>query len=324
LSFHKGCQNDIEYICNKLNFDLEFKIFDDGISTGNSRYNISKEKANMCWEKYKDYFNTFDIIITSDTAPISRVFLQNDFKNQLIIWVCNRFDYFDAGSLDCDFPDKDYYTLLRNVKNKPNVSIVGYTPFENIYAKIFKNVDIGEKVIKPIGKVAKTYQNILYTNVENKQKQFFVPPYHNDNIMMNLCSKLNELNIPNYNNRYNGPLDLKDYKGIIHIPYAWSNLALFENFQQHIVYFIPSINFLNKIRKDKNFFWSPPFLEEHLNFSEWYHQDHQNIIIYFDSWEDLKYKTENTDFKKIKNELKNFCKDHEERELYHWRQIFFK
>ena len=83
ISFHKGCQNDIEYIAKKLNFELTFMEYDDGISIGLDKYNVTHEKATSSWNKHKDYYNSFDVIITSDTAPISRIFLQNNFQKKI-------------------------------------------------------------------------------------------------------------------------------------------------------------------------------------------------------------------------------------------------
>ena len=42
----------------------------DGISSGNALYNVGHERAQNIWNKHKDYFNQFDAIITSDTAPL--------------------------------------------------------------------------------------------------------------------------------------------------------------------------------------------------------------------------------------------------------------
>lgn len=322
ISFHKGCQNDIEYVCKELHQELNFMEFDDGKTRTCAKYNIGHDRANDCWNKYKDYFNKFDIIITSDTAPISRVFLQNYFEKRLIIWVCNRFDYYDAASLDCKFPDQEYYDLIKSVKNRKNVTIMGYTPFENYYAKNIRNVDIGELVIKPIGKVSDTYSNFIETKIENKQNTFFVPPYHNDTIMMNLSKKLTEIGILNYNSRYNGPLDLLNFKGVIHIPYAWSNLAFFEAIQLGIVYFIPSKNFLFDLTKDKDFFWSPPFKSNVLELSEWYNPEHKNILVYFDSWDDLLNKTKNIDYNYIRLNMKQFTINHTNKYIDEWKKLF--
>lgn len=324
LSFHKGCQNDIDYVCNNLNIELSFMEFDDGETKNNSKYNIGHKRAEKCWNKYKDYFNTFDGVIVSDTTPISRVFLQNNYKKKLIIWVCNRFDYFDSEHLDCDFPDKEYYNLIKNVKNRKNTFIMGYTPFENFYAKNIKKIDIGNDIIKPIGKVSSLYNNFEETNKENKSNQYFVPPYHNDNIMIKLSEKLNELNIPNYSGKYNGPLDLQRYKGIIHIPYAWSNLALFENLQLGIIYFIPSKKFLLELKKNyKRFFWSRPFREDVIELSEWYLPEHNELFVYFDSWNDLKNKTNTINYSEKKEKIINFSQKHEKKILEKWKKIFY-
>jgi hypothetical protein len=37
---------------------------------------------------------------------------------------------------------KEYYDLINDVKHRSNVSIIGYTPFENYYANNIKNVYI--------------------------------------------------------------------------------------------------------------------------------------------------------------------------------------
>ena len=138
---------------------------------------------------------------------------------------------------------------------------------------------------------------------------------------MNLSKKLNELNIPNYNGRYNGPLDLQKFKGVIHIPYAWSNLALFEAIQLGVIYFIPSKDFFISIKKDKDFFWSPPYREEILELSEWYCDDYKDILNYFDSWEDLVYKINNLDYNNFSLKLLDFGKKHEEKYLNLWKNI---
>jgi len=66
--------------------------------------NVLKKFGNL----HKDYFDTFDVIVTSGTAPLHESFLQNGWTKPLIIWICNRFDYCDYASLDCNFPDQEY------------------------------------------------------------------------------------------------------------------------------------------------------------------------------------------------------------------------
>ena len=368
ISFHKGCQNDIEYLSKKLNFELEFMPYSDDTVKGCDVYNINHERALNNWNKNKNYYNSFDIIITSDTAPLSRIFLQNNFQKKLIIWICNRFDYaHQPEATKVGFPDQEYYDLINDVKNRPNVSIIGYTPFENYYANHIRKLDIGDECIKPIGQISDIYNTYTSTTIENKQNTFIIGPYHNDNIMIDLKSKVESLGIKVFNGRYNGPKDLAEFAGVIHIPYAWSNLALFEAIQQKIVIFIPSLNFLKKLihldvnplykcfnsssviffdlpffkiikkiiftfikyliekfypnnLKKRNFFWSPPLIEEQLHLSEWYCKDFKDALIYFDSWDDLKHKISNLDFNKQKSILKQIGKKHEEEMLNKWKQ----
>lgn len=319
ISFHQGCQNDIEYISERLGFELEFMKFTDGVTKNNELYNITRERAKNAWDNYKDYYNKFDCIITSDTAPISRVFLQNNWQKNLIIWICNRFDY--SHGTNSGFPDEEYYDLIRSVKNRKNVEIIGYTDFENYYANYIRNCDIGFDIIKPIGVLSKNNQNYTSTIVENKEEIFFVGSYHNDNIMIDLASKLKELNIKVYQGRYNGPRDLSEFKGIVHIPYAWSNLALFEAINLQIVYIIPSLNFFKELKKDKDFFWSPPYREEVIGLSEWYNCYYKDVIVYFDSWEDLFIKIKKTNFMEKKISLFNLGIKMNKNKLEKWEQI---
>jgi len=324
ISFHRGCQNDIEYVMDCLGHDLTFMTYDDGISHGADKYNVTAEKATASWNKHKDFYNTFDVILTSDTAPISRVFLQNGWPSKtkhLIVWICNRFDYCDVASQTAPFPDKAYYTLLQNAYTSPYVTFIGYTLFEQWYAKNVRNVDLGHLCIQPIGKIGQTYASFTPTTVENKSNTLFVGPYHNDNIMMDLSKKLHSLGISTYNGRYNGPLDLAEFKGVIHIPYAWSNLALFEALQAGIIYYIPSLPFLKKMVVGKNFFWSPPLKWDKIHLSDWYSTQFESMFVYFDSWDDLVQKLDSVDPTKHTQNMAQLAQTHNRDMLKKWTDI---
>lgn len=325
LSFHEGCKKDIEYVCHILGFDLEFMFFTDGETKGNEIYNITKERAQKAWDKYKDYYNTFDAIITSDTAPISRVFLQNDWNKKLIIWVCNRFDYSNQPTKS-GFPDAKYYSLMNNAKYKSNVEIVAYTAVEEFYARRIRNMSICNKIIKPIGK--SIYKEYTPTIVDNKSNKLFIGSYHNDNIMVNLEQIVKSLDIPCYKGRYNGPLDLAEFKAVVHIPYAWSNFALFEGFNHGIVYFIPSLSFLMELfDENSNFFFCDYYLIQKYNvynLCEWYNIQYKNIFVYFNSWEDLKNKYYNVDINIYKKKLKVLSSNHEKEYIERWKKILTK
>ena len=133
--------------------------------------------------------------------------------------------------------------------------------------------------------------------------------------------KLSELGIASYTGRYNGPLELADFKGVVHIPYAWSNLALFESFQLGIIYFIPSKKFIESICQNRRFFWSPPFNKSLLHLSEWYNDEHKSLFVYFDSWQDLQNKIKNTNYEAKRNHIIEFGKKHKKTTLSKWRRL---
>jgi len=323
VSFHKGCINDIQLIADELDFrvtslfipDIPPQEF-DGKTAGNALYNIGHDRALNIWNKHKDYFNQFDGIITSDTAPLARIFLQNNYEKPLIIWICNRFDYADNATLDCDFPDEEFYELFRYAIEQKNVYIIPYTPFESFYAQQ-KNVFLKHAVIKPSGMSQQASFTSAIPQDINKQETLFIPAYLNDIVIPRA-----QLAIPTYKGRYNGPNDIKDFKGIIHIPYAWSNVAFFENLCNGIPYFIPSYNFMMEMLASGAIWWMDAhFFAKNYMLSEWYNKENSSIITYFDSWDDLNHKLTSTDFYLLKNKIQSFAQIHTTKTLEQWRSI---
>jgi hypothetical protein len=324
ISFHKGCINDIDYVFTKLGHTIEVMRFDDGETKGNDIYKVTRYRAQKSWEKYKDYYDSFDGIITSDTCPTSRPFLQNKWSKLLIIWVCNRFDYAVEG-------DQTFYDLLRSIPNRKNVFICGNTRIENIYSKQLRKVDINDLIIKPLGKnlvsehLYKTYRR------GDEEEKFFVPVYENETKYMNLCEKLNEMGIKNNNReRFKDPIsNLLDYKGVVCIPYAWSTITFFEVMQLGIVYFVPSVSFLIEMSQTRqpggrqSLWFQPPFNKDPqiLKMAEWYCEEHKDLLVYFDSWEDLQEKIKTTDYEKQTQKILDFAKKHEVTILSQWNAI---
>jgi hypothetical protein len=318
ITFHKGCELEIEYVFNKLGHQLDVMYFDDGETTGGELYKINHNRAQKCWEKYKDFFNTYDGIITSDTCPTSRPFLQNNWSKLLIIWVCNRFDY-EIGN---EYNDPEFYQLMRDIPNRKNVYICGYTMIELLFAT-HKGVDIGNTLIKPCGKNLKSINSQKNYNNE-KTNKFYVPVYHNETILMNLPEKLKSLNIDSESKRFSHISDLLEYQGVICIPYAWSTFAFFEMLQLGIVIFIPSIDFLIELFKNGNYWFQPPFHidnKELLKLSEWYCNENSNVLTFFDSWKDLQDKINTINYKEKSDNIKYFAKNHHDTSITLWNNI---
>jgi hypothetical protein len=210
----------------------------------------------------------------------------------LLIWICNRFDYSHRGSDAAaelerlPFPDSDFYDWIRYaaVMQGNRIAIAGYTDYENYYARNLQNVDVGELVLKPTGwgaNVTGRPDIPLVPSGLNRASTFFLPPYHNDERMVSQCEALG---LSCYRGRYAGVRDLAGFLGVLHIPYAWSNMALFEVWRAGLVYVIPSMRMLLSMQ---GIFWSPPYDTANLHLSEWYHQENKELFVYFDSWEEL-------------------------------------
>lgn len=328
LSFHKGCINDFHYICDKLGHTCEVLSSFKECCTNqsiepiwepdNRHYMITHESAIKYWNRYKDYFNEFDTIVTSDTAILSRIFLQNGWTKPLVIWICNRFDYFHTSR-----PDKEYFELFHRATKQPNVQIIPNTLFEVLYCSLY-NISLNSpEIITPLGKNIPSV-SLDKTSLPNKRNTFFIPSYHNETTMMNLPLKLQELGIETYNERHKGGHDLIEFKGIITIPYAYSTLALFEHLSLGITIFVPNPSFLLSFLKDPKLnFWhqNSNMLPKYMQISEWYNEKHSKLIIYFDSWEDLKKKVSTLDYENHKSKLIEYGKKHEKDVCEKWNKV---
>uniref|UniRef100_A0A6C0B8N3 Glycosyltransferase n=1 Tax=viral metagenome TaxID=1070528 RepID=A0A6C0B8N3_9ZZZZ len=327
LTFHKGCELEIEYVFNKLGHDVTVMRFDDGetdpIGRNNIQskiYEITHDRAEKSWLKYKDYYESFDAIITSDTCPVSRTFLQHGWSKPLLIWICNRFDY----AILPEKYDPEFYALLRDIANRPNVRIFGNATIENIYSRQIKGVDVGDFIIKPIGKNMQS-ATLTKTYGDEDRNIFYIPPYHNETKLMNLSEKLTSLGIENRCERFADHIsELLEYKGSICIPYAWSTIVFFERLQLGIVTFVPTPQFLIDLFKTGNWWFQPPFNIQHpetLVISEWYCPEHADLFVFFDSWSDLQEKINTTDYEAKTNIILDFARKHETESLERWSNV---
>src|SRR6185436_4119745 len=89
-----------------------------------------------------------------------------------------------------------------------------------------------------------------------------------------------------YAGRYDGPADLRGFRGVVHLPYAWSTLAFFESVQQGLPYFVPSRRFLAALMRERYWFQDREHLDA-LELCESYAPAHASVITYFDSFDDL-------------------------------------
>ncbi len=328
LSFHKGCINDFQEVAREL--DLKLTIWNPLSSyqslhrfLGNQTeppmavYNMTHERAEHIYQANKNYFESFDLIITSDTAPLSRIFLQNGWRKPLIIWVCNRFNYCVGPGSEKGL-DAEYYDLFRAAMKMPNVKIVSYTHFEQYFAALY-GVDIRGPIIKPIGTKEGSFSSAIPADIQKSKTMFIYPgfPGCKKEEHAYIQKQSSFLGFATYSGKYDGPDDLKDFKGVIYFPYQASNIALFENIQRGIIHFVPSERFIKELIRENApvYYWHEPY------YCEWYLGEHRDIFIYFDSWDDLRYKVATTDYVKMKKRVQSFARYHRREMLERWRQM---
>lgn len=332
ISFHIGCVKDFEHVARAEGLDLTSwyilesqesrERFDPKRDQGSAIYNIGHERAQRIWDANKDYFNQFDVIVTSDTAPLSRIFLQNGWDKGLIIWICNRFDYYDGASLDCDFPDAEYYDLFKKAARQKNVKVIGYTPYEHYYAAA-RGVNTGGCTIKPLGSLEREMRHSDVSFIPkkvDKENTIFIYPRLDERELAYVEKQCKKAGISYYSGRYNGPRDLQGFKGVIYFPYQWSNLALFEDLQLGIVHFVPSEKFITELVRSGKPVRYCTLDQFHMN--EWYCAAHKGLIVYFDSWSDLKHKIKSTNYSSMKTKIVDFGRAHKERTLKQWHAVF--
>jgi len=328
ISLHAGCIKDIEEVARALDLNVtpwliqrdrpRLKYDGEGKFT-NDIYNITHERAARIWSINKEYFDQFDLIITSDTAPLARIFLENGWKKPLIIWVCNRFDYADAETAKGKFPDKEYYELFQNAATLPNVRIISYTRFEQVYARR-KGVDIGTAIINPVGRLPVNFNqthSAIPASINKPEYIFLFPRLETQREVDFIQTVCRKYGIKTYHGSYNGPEDLRGFKGVLYFPYAWSNLALFENLQQGIVHFVPSEKFIKSIDGVMRVLTVSDF-----ELCDWWAPEFRDNFVYFDSFADLKHKIETTNYKELKAQVRRTGLAHRAEMLRRWQKVF--
>ncbi len=336
MGFQLGCMKDFEEVAKELGLDVTSwyilsskmeKDFFDGCMCGNQVYNISAERARRVWHLHKDFFDQFDVVMTSDTTPLSRIFLQHEWKKPQIIWVCNRFDYCH-GPHTRAFPDPEYYHLITHAKDRQNVFVIPYTDFEWVYADR-KKVDLGRRTIRPVGALEDTMRDgsqnsAIPPEIEKSETLFLYPRFDQPNQVKFIQDQCEQLDIATYHGAYNGPKDLEGFKGVLYIPYAWSNVALFENIQRGIVHFVPTVSFLQQLHRQGKPIRSLTvgIVLNDYKYCDWYSEQFKDLFVFFDSWDELKEKVDELDYASFSEYVTQVGNVLRETTLQKWRNLF--
>jgi hypothetical protein len=291
LTYHYGCANDLNYIFKKLGHQITFA------DTTCWPYLINQDIAEQIWSSHKELFQSFDLIITSDTVALSLPLLlhYNELKPKLMIWICNRFNVF-----------MDNVPILTNLlkKYESEITIIPYIEFERIWCRKC-GVSITHETINPLGRHDEQYmcnETIMHKifspldrsrQTKSDQESIFVPDYNNNK---RLIPFLEQNAISFVHGRYMDIHEVIPYKAILSLPDAFGKILYHEAIQQEIVLLIPSPKFITELVKGDDYSFTSKVYEQTDNFyihCEYF--KYKNCYLYFDSFEDLIYKIRNID-----------------------------
>jgi len=287
-SMHNGCELDIKnFFADNYGFIVESFV---PKNKPHEDYVMTSQKADKLWETYEQQFLNADIIVFSDTTPMSWCVLKNLYKLKssqiIILWITNRFDYAIENN-------NEYYSLIDSAKNNKNVFFLYANKFEQYYlnnkVKICNN---REYLFLPYGKRNKSdYKEYL----KNHNNVPFVMSYQNETLFYPLIDELNLHNIPFYQKTsrtsddvYGGPFEIQTCSAVIHIPYSWGTIAFSEYIAIGKPFILPSLSWLEqKYKTHKLWFQTNNNTKLIENYSLWYDKQHYNLFYYFDTIKDI-------------------------------------
>ncbi len=324
LSHHNGCMYDQEYILNKLGHEvtsLKFLELGETLTVINpiESFRVSRALAKVIWSEVKDYLNSFDVILTSDTAPISRVILENieEFTGKLIIWICNRYNYEVFG-------DGEWTKLFDKANDFENVKIVPYTLFEKIWADANGIRTENWEVITPIGKW-------MVNDIPlEKNNDAWVGMYWNDNKFMNLKQTLLDMGVKaegGEHEKYANINELKRHHSFITLPDAPSKLICFELIHIGVPAILPAKTFMKKLKNTEGYgipLAPAQFDDSIIDVLEWYDPELEDCRYYYNSFDEIP-KLINV-IKKSTDVIQENCAYHsqriEDKVLNQWKNLY--
>lgn len=297
LSFHIGCIRSINTLMKALGHTVDYKYCYPEIP-----YTITETIADTLWDANKAVWNTYDLILTSDTVALSYIFLRHldEMKPKLLIWICNFFSY-GMG----DVPD--FFDRLRKISSSNTygnkVKLIPYSEFERIrcgYEKIW----IREPTLWPYGivdpdAIQGRYNKVSSLHIDTSgscnndpTKTVFIAAYTNDTDFFPFKQflQMNEISVATGDFRTVD--ELKQYMCIVTLPDAFCKMFYFELLCVGLPIFVPTENFFMKLNpcatptgQYKFTYGGNVVPPQFVDMCVWY--QHPEIITFFDSFEEL-------------------------------------
>lgn len=253
---------------------------------------IHLTQANDIFKEYmsRESFRENHTLIFTDICMYARPFLQNieDHSMNIIMYVTNRFDWGAWYN-----GDANYNALYSSVSKHPRVRFIADNRYDQYYAGELHGIQFFHTdlvrltpILKPYPPSKKIYLHNGKLFVYNRGT--YIRHYHY------LLHGL-EYDVYGYDGyaRYKDENHIAEYMGYLHLPYQTNIQSLWENLGHQIVYFIPSKSFLYTIIFEGWYHWEEKYQKpveiifKSIELSEWYQEEHADLFVFFDSWEDL-------------------------------------
>ena len=317
LSHHYGCMKDHQYVCDQLGLELTNKLSIWNQILERDQYVITKDYGNSVWQQNKTYFNGFDYIITSDTAPLSRIFLENldQFEGQLIVWVCNRFNYEMTQ-------DKEYHTLINESAKKDNVKVIPYTEFERTWAAACGDKPLSEDESQDLIGFGGDYGEELTGG------DILVSRYHNDTLFQDTVKLFRSYGLSADSCKYKGHKGLVElatkYDAYFILPEQYSKLAAFEMMNIGLPVILPSEELIMHLSRIPNYWFGSGLYKDTVGTCEWYNEYFDKFAVYIDDFSEIPeaLNTVKEHKEQIRAIMAECSKTHQEKTLDQWRKIY--
>ena len=294
-----------------------------------SWHHLNNEMCDLFYKRYKDELSGYDAFIC--TYPPSFSMLYEKFDKPVLLHVPIRYEvpFHNDGNKWNSFNN-----FLRYNIDKNKIIPVSNSLYDKKYFEFFvqRECDYIPSLCE-------------YTNTK------WSPTSDNFLLYSQLDLDLSKKNITDKKNlgRYKWE-DISKFKGIIMFPYNCSLMSIFEYYSSNIPLFCPSKKFMLELysgnsnivlhqltwnqvfnlspgsiidcdrNRDPNNYKDLNIISEWIQYSDFYNVDWMPFITYFDSFDDLYFKMENTDLVEVSKNMENFNVSRKNHIISRWKE----
>jgi tetratricopeptide (TPR) repeat protein len=330
-----------------------------------SRYRFDQGRAQCLWRRnqWAARLAPYDLVIVGDTAPLAWPLLDAGWpqtssgaaaagavsgaspsdtppparRPKLLLWVCNRFDYGAVG-------DEAWYAAVRSVRDSAAVTVVSSTHFEWWYATHVRAVDFpSPAVLRPIGLMSPDEpapHDPVPASVDRPASLFVLPKVNEARLGLAAALAARGLPVwtsgvwPDAMQQWGGPMAVRTFRAVVHVPYAPTTFALFEHAQAGLITFIPTPRLLVHLYQTRGLFFqstrhdfvttgagTEELTEAMLGATEWYSAANDACFVQFDSLDDLEAQLRTIDLDQRRHRLQLWAHAHTNTTRARWRML---